>query len=154
MTAADLDTTKTYTLTVTRAAANASDDTKLSVLMVGGESVDMCLTGKGGANHRPRRRNSQAVRTIRTGVANGVSSIAISATPNHSGAIVNIFSAAGVADDATLKLMMVGTPVDADGMVDLSVGRNIVRIEVTAENGSTVRNYFLVITRAAASASG
>ena len=32
-------TTKTYTLTVTKAAVNASDDAKLSALMVDGESV-------------------------------------------------------------------------------------------------------------------
>ena len=34
-------------------------------------------------------------------------------------------------------------------MVNLSVGRNVVRIQVTAENGSTVRNYIVEINRAA-----
>ena len=39
-------------------------------------------------------------------------------------------------------------------MVSLSIGRNLARIQVTAENGSTVRNYFVEITRASAGASG
>ena len=48
--------------------------------------------------------------------------------------------------------------VDADGMVPLNVATaqaasNNILIEVTAEDGKTVGNYFLVITRAAASAS-
>ena len=37
--AADVVTTKTYTITVTRATETGSDDTSLSALMVGGESV-------------------------------------------------------------------------------------------------------------------
>ena len=41
----------------------------------------------------------------RTGVANGVSSIAISATPNHSGAMVTIFSAAVVKPPRLLLMM-------------------------------------------------
>ena len=37
--AANVVTKKTYTLTVTRAAANSSDDARLSSLTVGGKSV-------------------------------------------------------------------------------------------------------------------
>ena len=39
--AADVVTTKTYTITVTRATETGSDDTSLSALMVGGESVSV-----------------------------------------------------------------------------------------------------------------
>ena len=39
MEAANVVTTKTYTITVRRAAANASDDARLTSLMVGGKSV-------------------------------------------------------------------------------------------------------------------
>ena len=48
VTAANLVATKTYTLTITKAASNASDDANLSALRVGGESVS--LTGFDGGN--------------------------------------------------------------------------------------------------------
>ena len=145
VTAADLVTTKRYTLTVTKAAANASDDAKLSALMVGGESVS--VSGFVGVA-------SDAVAdpaNYLTGVANGVSSIAISATPNHSGAMVAIETGGAV-----LMANAANWTVDADGIVDLVIGTdgtNNILIEVTAEDGFTVRNYFLVITRASAGAS-
>ena len=85
--AADAVATETYTLTVTRAAANASDDAKLSALMVGSESVP--VSGKGTLSTVDAPTDPD----YSTGVANDVSSIAISATPNHSGAIANIVSA-------------------------------------------------------------
>ena len=141
VTAADFETTKTYTLTVTFAAANASDDTKLSALMVGGESVDV--------SDFIANNTGDDVVDYSTGVANGVNSIAISATPNHSGATVAIKTGVTIGADP------VGT-VDADGMVDLVIGEdgvNNILIEVTAENGITVSDYFLVITRALANAS-
>ena len=140
VTAADLETTKTYTLTVTRAAANASDDAKLSTLTVGGKSVS--VSGFDGSDN-----NGDEAVDYMTGVANGVSSIAISATPNHSGAMVVVKTGVTITETP-------GGTVDADGMVDLSIGPNNILIEVTAEDGDTVSNYFLVITRAAASASG
>ena len=144
VTAADLVTTKTYTLTLTKAAANASDDAKLSALMVGGESVSVSDKGTLRSNTTTRPE----VEDYTTGVANGVSSIAISATPNHSGAKVAIETGgSGLGPEAGTWV------VDADGMIDLSINTNNVRIEVTAENGVAVRHYFLAITRAAASAS-
>ena len=143
VTAADLDTTKTYTLAVTRAAANASDDAKLSALMVGDKSVSVSGKGTLASDAAPTAADYM------TGVANSVSSIVVSATPNHSNATVSIFSAAG---DTAIS-HTIGTPVGADGMVGLSIERNIVRIQVTAENGSSVRNYFVEINRAAAGAS-
>ena len=148
VTAADLEATKTYTVTVTQAAANASDDAGLSALMVGSESVsNASRKGTLSADTAPTTPDHS------TGVANGVNSIAISATPNHSGAVVSIFSVAGNTNDQPIA-HAAGTPVGADGMVSLSIGRNLARIQVTAENGSTVRNYFVEITRASAGASG
>ena len=148
VTAADNVATQTYELTVTRAAANASDDASLSALMADGTSVN--VSGKGTLTAQPDGTPIAAPTTAdyTTGVSNGVSSIMISATPNHSGAIVNVVSAGS---DATFS--HTGGDVVADGMVDLSIGRNNVRVEVTAEDGSTKRNYFLVINRAAATAS-
>ena len=141
-TALDLVTTKTYTLTVTRAAANASDDARLSALTVGGESASVSGKGTVATASPPEAADYMA------GVANDVSSIAISATPNHSGAKVAIFSAG-----SENTFSQTGGSVDADGVVDLSINRNNIRIQVTAENGSTVRNYFLLINRAEAGAS-
>ena len=85
VTAANLVATKTYTLTVTKAASNASDDANLRALRVGGESVS--LTGFDGGN---TAHGEEAGIDHQTGVANGVSSIAISATPNDSDAMVII----------------------------------------------------------------
>ena len=82
VTAANLVATKTYTLTVTKAASNASDDANLRALRVGGESVS--LTGFDGTAHEEAGIDHQ------TGVANGVSSIAISASPNDSDAMLVI----------------------------------------------------------------
>ena len=141
-TALDLVTTKTYTLTVTRAALNASDDARLSALTVGGESASVSGKGTVATASPPEAADYTA------GVANDVSSIAISATPNHSGAKVAIFSAG-----SENTFSQTGGSVDADGVVGLSIDRNNIRIQVTAENGSTVRNYFLLITRAEAGAS-
>ena len=144
VTAANLEATKTYTVTVTQAAANTSDDARLSALMVGSESVsNASRKGTLSADTAPTTPDHS------TGVANGVNSIAISATPNHSGAVVSIFSVAGNTNDQPIA-HAAGTPVGADGMVSLSIGRNLARIQVTAENGSTVRNYFVEITRASA----
>ena len=143
VTAQDLVTKETYTLTVTRAAANASDDARLSALMVGGQPVDVSdFTG------------DDAIADHTAGVPNGVNSITIDATPNHSGAIVVIKTGVTLSDTAA---NVAGT-VDADGTVGLNVATtdnatNDIAIEVTAEDGSTVAYYFLQITRAAAGAS-
>ena len=36
---------------------------------------------------------------------------------------------------------------DADGTVSLSVGSNVITVEVTAEDGSTTRTYTVTVTR-------
>ena len=138
VTAQDLATTETYTVTVMRAAGNASNDTSLSSLTVGGESVDVSSLTSGAVIHT-------------AGVPNGVNSITVEANPNHSGAMVVIKSGATVGTAAS------GT-ADADGTVALNVttdptAPNVIGIEVTAEDGATVGYYFLQITRASASAS-
>ena len=38
--------------------------------------------------------------------------------------------------------------VDADGVIPLAVGSNVVTVEVTAEDGSTTRTYTVTVTRA------
>ena len=148
VTAANLVATKTYTLTVTKAASNASDDANLSALMVGGESVS--LTGFDGTAHEEAGIDHQ------TGVANGVSSIAISATPNDSDAMVIIRTGIDISANATTEALSGAGNVDADGTVNLSVGTNDIAIVVIPENAEAddTRVYLLRVERAAAGASG
>ena len=66
-------------------------------------------------------------------VANGVSQTTVAPTVNHSGA------------SYVIKL---GGVTDADGVIDLSVGSNVITIEVTAEDGETTQTYTVTVTRA------
>ena len=66
-------------------------------------------------------------------VANGVDETTVTATANDGGATYAI------------KL---GGVADADGVVPLSVGSNVITIEVTAEDGETTKTYTVTVTRA------
>ena len=75
-------------------------------------------------------------------VANGVGRITVDGTGSHSGATPAYFDGA----DSALT--------DADGnatgfQVDLGVGENTIKVQVTAEDGSTIRTYVVTVTRAA-----
>ena len=50
-------------------------------------------------------------------------------------------------DEATYEIKLGGV-TDDDGIISLSVGSNVITIEVTAEDGSTVKTYKVTITRA------
>ena len=65
-------------------------------------------------------------------VANSVSRTAVTASTTHSGA------------SYVVKL---GGATDSDGVIPLSVGSNVITVEVTAENGSTRRTYTVTVTR-------
>ena len=116
VTAEDDSTTRTYTVTVTRAAA--STDATLSALTLSGINFGTFASGT-------TSYTAQA--------ANSVSQTTISPTANHFGA------------SYVIKLSGV---TDADGVIGLSVGSNIVTIEATAEDGSTTRTYTITVTRA------
>ena len=66
-------------------------------------------------------------------VANSVSQTTVAPTVNHSGATY-VINLNGVTDE--------------DGVISLSVGSNIITIEVTAEDGETTRTYTVAVTRA------
>ena len=51
-------------------------------------------------------------------------------------------------DEATYEIKLGGV-ADADGAIPLAVGSNVITIEVTAEDGETVKTYTVTITRAA-----
>ena len=72
-------------------------------------------------------------------VANGVDETTVTPTTNHDGATYAI------------KL---GGVADADGVIPLAVGSNVITIEVTAEDGNTAKTYTVTVTRAAPTVSG
>ena len=67
-------------------------------------------------------------------VANSVSQTTVTPTLNHSGAAY------------VIKLDGV---TDADSVIDLSAGSNVITVEVTAEDGESTRTYTVTVARAA-----
>ena len=117
VTAEDDSTTKTYTVTVTRAAPPSSDAT-LKALSLSDVSI-------GAFNSVTTSYTAQ--------VDNSVSVTTVSPTVNHSGA------------SYVIKLDGV---TDSDGVIPLSVGKNVITIEVTAEDENTTGKYTVKVTRA------
>ena len=116
VTAEDDSTTRTYTVTVTRAAP--STDATLSALTL--SSVDFGTFAAGTTSYSAQ-------------VPNSVPQTTVTPTVNDSGA------------SHVIKL---GGVTDADGVITLGVGSNVITIEVTAEDGNTSRTYTVTITRA------
>ena len=117
-TAEDDSTTKTYTVTVTRAAPPSSDATLKTLSFSVGVGIG----------------TFKSVTTSYTAqVANSVSETTVRPTVNHSGA------------SYVIKL---GGVTDADGTVPLAVGSNVITVEVTAEDDSTTQTYTVTVTRA------
>ena len=149
--AANVVDAKTYTLTVTRAAGNASDDAGLSELTVHatGDATMVYRTATDPDAYLTDTVTSPvATATIETGVANSVYDVQVMATPAHSGAsfvIKTITSEAAPANAAAVTAGM----TDADGVVDVIVGAsNYVAVVVTAEDGVASATYLLKVNRA------
>ena len=123
VTAEDGQTTKTYTVTVTRAAPPASDDATLSALSLSG--IDFGTF-------------DPATTTYTASVGNDMTATTVTATVNDS--------------EASYVVKLDGAE-DADGTVDLAVGSNAIAVEVTAEDGQTTKTYTVTVTRAAPPAS-
>ena len=121
VTAEDGITTRTYTVKVTRAAPTVLDplstDAALSALTLSG--VDF-------------GRFDSTTTSYAAQVANTVSQTTVTPTVNDSGA------------SYVIKL---GGVTDADGVISLAVGSNVITIEVTAENDSTTQTYTVTVTR-------
>ena len=116
VTAEDDGTTRTYTVTVTRAAPPSTDATLRSLTLSG---VDFGTF------------DSTTVSYTAT-VANSVSQTKVTPTVNHSGA---------------RHVIKLGGVTDADGTVPLSVGSNVITVEVTAEDTTTTQTYTVTVTR-------
>ena len=67
-------------------------------------------------------------------VANGVDETAVTPTVN---------------DDGATYAIKLGGVTDADGVIPLAVGSNVITVEVTAEDGNTAKTYTVTVTRAA-----
>ena len=121
VTAQDKMTAKTYTVTVTRAAAQApqSDDATLSALSLSGVTLSPAFASR--------------TTGYRASVGNSVESTTVTATTNHASATVVIMPA-----DANT----------AGHQVNLGVGDTEITAEVTAEDGSAMKTYTVTVTRA------
>ena len=124
VTAEDGNTTRTYTVTVTRAAPSLSADATLSNLTLSG--VDL-----------------GAFDPATTGYAADV---------GHDVAETTV--AATVKDDGATYLVRLDGAADSDGVIPLAVGSNVIAVEVTAEDGETAKTYTVTVTRAALTVSG
>ena len=121
VTAEDGQTTKTYTITVTRLDAQAdpiSSDADLSGLTLSGIDIGTFASG---------------TTSYIASAANSVSQTTVTPTTNHSGA------------SYVIKL---GGVTDADGVLPLRVGSNVIAVEVTAEDTTTTKTYTVTVTRA------
>ena len=102
-------------------ATALSSDATLSALSLSGVELDPAFTS---ATHR-----------YTASVASDVAQTTVTATANHT---------------AVSYVVKIGGAVDADGVLDLTPGRNVITVHVTAEDGVTTRIYTVVVSRAKA----
>ena len=117
--AEDGQTTKTYKVTITRAAPPSTDATLSGLALTG---VDI------GAF-------DSATTEYTASVANGVDETTVTPTTN---------------DDGATYVVKLGGVTDDDSVSPLAVGKNVITVEVTAEDGQTAKTYTVTVTRAAA----
>ncbi len=119
VTAQDGSTTKTYTVTVTRAASNNAD---LSDLTVSQGTLTPTFAA--------------ATTSYTDSVASGISSVTVTPTVADATATVTVNG-------------MTVTSGSASQSIPLSVGENTITVIVTAQDGSTTRTYTVTVTRTA-----
>ena len=131
---ADADKTIKVRVTFTDDAGNEESLTSAAtsvVTQVGALSTDATLSALtlSGVNFG----TFESARTSYTARVNGpVTETTVAPTSNHSGA------------SHVIKL---GGVTDADGVIQLTVGSNVITVEVTAEDGQTTRTYTITVTR-------
>jgi len=119
VTAADGTTTKTYTVTVTRAASTVAT---LSALTASTGTLAPTFTS--------------STESYTISVANSVSSTTITPTRTQANATITVNGTSV-------------TSGSASGAISLNVGSNVVNIVVTAQDGTTTKTYTVTVTRAA-----
>ncbi|MBA4719402.1 MAG: cadherin-like beta sandwich domain-containing protein [Nitrosopumilus sp.] len=125
-TAEDGTTTRAYTITITRSAPPTSNNADLN-----------SLTLSTGDNLSPTFNS--ATTAYSATVANTVSSLTVTPTTANGNAtvLVNGFTATSTA---------------ASGTINLNVGANTITVRVTAQNGTTTKEYTITVTRAVSTA--
>ena len=118
VTAEDDSTTRTYTITVTRAEPPSTDATLSGLTLSGG--IDFGTFASGTTSYTAQ-------------VGNDVLQTTVTPTAN---------------DSAATYVIKLGGVTDSDGVIDLAVGSNVITIAVTAEDGNTTRTYTITVTRA------
>ena len=129
VTAEDATTVKTYTVTVTRAAA--STDAALSALSLSPGTLNPTF--------------ASADTSYTASVGYPVTRVTLSATASDAGATIAYLDGS---DDA---LTDADTASTGSFEVNLSVGANVIKVKVTAEDGATTKTYTVTVTRAAPS---
>ena len=92
--------------------------------------------------------------TLKTLTLNGVNFGAFSSdTTSYTASVANGVTHTTVTptlnDSEAIYVVKLGGMTDADGTVSLTVGSNVITVEVTAEDGSTKRTYSVTVARAA-----
>ncbi len=126
VTAQDGVTVRIYMVSVTRAAADASDDASLSELVVADE---------GGALVELTPAFDPEVTNYVVSVRSSLDQVTASATASHTGAWPLVFT-----ED--------GSNAPRQRAVDLEVGPNLIKVMVSAEDATTVQIYMVWVTRA------
>ena len=121
VTAEDRQTTKTYTVTVTRLVSQqqTSADATLSALTL--SDINFGTFASETTSYTAQ-------------VANSVTETTVTPTVN---------------DDGASYVIKLGGVTDSDGTVSLAVGSNVITVEVTAEDDETTGTYAITVTRAA-----
>ena len=135
VTAADGNTTQTYTVTVKRPAPAGSDAT-LSALAVKDGSRNLTL----------RPGFAPGTTSYRVWVVNDVAEVTVTPTPNDADAAIDWL------DGSNMTLDDAGA--GAGQQVTLDEGDNVVKVKVTAKDGNTTRTYTVTVTRRAVDAPG
>ncbi|MCY4417568.1 MAG: cadherin-like beta sandwich domain-containing protein, partial [Chloroflexi bacterium] len=125
--AEDATTAKIYNLTVTRAASENADDATLS---------GFALENRSGATVSLTPVFDPATTVYTASVDNDVVSVTLTAAKNHSGATVSVIAQDGAVTTDTAT-------------VDLTVGENLIKAMVLAEDGEATMIYMVTVTRAA-----
>ena len=126
VTAEDGSTTKTYTITVTRA---------------GSSNADLSALSSTAGSFAETFASSTTAYTV--SVSNGTTSVTVTPTKSDANATIQVRVNGGSYASVTSG--------SASGSLSLNVGSNTIDVTVTAQDGTTTKTYTITVTRAASS---